>query len=897
VLDRLVRGGATIVVVEHNADVIRAADWIVDLGPGAGPRGGAVVYAGPPDGLATTAGSLTGQALAEEAAVRPRSGGTKPPSGPSGCISIRGARANNLHDVSVDVLKGKFTVVTGVSGSGKSSLVHDVLEAEARRRFLETLSMYERQGVHEGPEAPVDAVSGLGVAAFVTPTVSLYRRRSTVGTGTGISHHLAALLASMGDRACLRCGTAMQRGEAWRCPRCGATAPLAKARHFSSSNYASACPQCHGIGTLQAPAPERLIVHPEKPLCGGAMHSPGFYPKGYLCKPYNGGYYVVQALARRYGFDPATTPWTAMDPAARKAFLFGDPRPLTVTYERRGHPPRTRTHVYRGFYNSGMREWDVGGTYTRTHPCDRCGGSGFTPAYLAVTLGGHNVHQLSTMPLAKLARVLEDASPPERRCPVAGGSRRTVLTRLRFLLRVGLGYLHLNRVSGTLAAGEAQRVKLAGLLGSELTSLTVLVDEPSRGMHPSEVKAMVEALWELRSAGNTVIAVEHDPTVIQAADQLIDMGPGAGTAGGRVVAVGTPAQVSTCDTATARWLRGDRRVQTARRRRSPQRWLTVTGARAHNLKNLTIRIPLGVVVGICGVSGSGKSTLMVDTIGRALAPRKITTSVAREPMDPGEHESIDGAPSKTVLLDQSRRRIRSPGQFLNLFARLRRIYAESADARANDLDDAALSQPCTTCRGVGSTRTDMGFLPDIRSVCEACRGTGRRAEAWEVRVKGVAYPELGGLTIDEVYALFSDDEPLATKLRAARTVGLGYLVLRQPGYTLSAGEAQRLRVARDLSRTRRGTVLYVLDEPTVGQHLEDVDRLITVLHRLAEEGHSVAVIEHHPHLLAACDWLIELGPCGGPDGGHVIASGTPEAVAGGDTPTSPFLRNALEGRL
>jgi excinuclease ABC subunit A len=288
---------------------------------------------------------------------------------------------------------------------------------------------------------------------------------------------------------------------------------------------------------------------------------------------------------------------------------------------------------------------------------------------------------------------------------------------------------------------------------------------------------------------------------------------------------------------------------------------------------------------------------MMDTIGRTLAPRKITTSVAREPMDPGEHDSIEGAPSKTVLLDQSRRHIRTPGQFLDLFSPLLRIYAESDDARANHLNHKTLAKPCSACRGSGSIRTDMGFLPDIHSVCEACRGTGRRAEAWEVRVKGVAFPELGGLTIDGLHELFGDEGTVAKKLKAAQDVGLGYLVLRQPRYTLSAGEVQRLRVARDLSRKVNGNVLYILDEPTVGQHLEDLDRLITVLHRLVDEGHSVAVIEHHPHLLAACDWLIELGPRGGPEGGKVIASGTPEDMAAADTPTSPFLRNVLEGRL
>ncbi|MDH5687241.1 MAG: ATP-binding cassette domain-containing protein [Candidatus Bathyarchaeota archaeon] len=915
VLDRLVRAGATIIIVEHNTDIMRAADWIVDLGPGAGPKGGKVIYAGPPGGLTEIEESFTGRALREEASVRPRAAGPEKKDAASEYISIRNAQANNLKGVDVDFLKSAITVVTGVSGSGKSSLVRDILESEARRRFLETLSVYERQGTHEGPEAPAESVTGLGVSVPITPTRRLYQRRSTVGTATEILHHMAVLLASIGERICLKCGTKMARRDEWECPRCHATAPIAKPRHFSSSNYYSACPKCHGVGTLQIPVPEKLIIKPDKPLCGGAMYSPGFFPKGYLCKPYNGGYYVIQALAERYGFDPAATPWNEMTPEAQKAFLFGDPEPLTVTFESRRRPPRTHKLTYRGYYGDWIRDWDVGGTYTKTQPCDRCNGTGFKPEYLAVTLGGYNIHELSEMPLYELVEVLKGVSIPEMYISIVDGSLRTILKRLRFLLQVGLGYLHLNRVSGTLSAGEAQRVKLAGLLGSGLTSLTVLLDEPSRGMHPSEVEALLDALRELRDEGNTVIVVEHDPVVIQAADQLVDMGPGAGVAGGRIVAVGKPHQVAKGDTLTAKWLRGERRINSGRRasldlfdfvaessgvkvkRRKPKGWLTIRGAKANNLRGETIRVPLGVLVGICGVSGSGKSTLLIDTVGRALAPKKITTSVAHEPMDPGEHDSIEGAPKRTILLDQAPRGIRSPGLFLDIFEPLLRIFAESDDAKALGLDQKELSKRCSVCGGVGSIRMDMGFLPDVHTVCETCRGTGRRPEAWDVRVKGVAFPELGGLTIDEVYDLFGDDETLERKLIAAKNVGLGYLVLRQPGYTLSGGEAQRLRIAKDLSRKMSSETLYVLDEPTVGQHMEDVDRLIGVLHRLVDEGHSVVVIEHHPHLLAACDWLIELGPRGGPEGGYIIASGTPETVADSDTLTAPYLGKVLEGKL
>ncbi|MCW4052256.1 MAG: ATP-binding cassette domain-containing protein [Candidatus Bathyarchaeota archaeon] len=905
VLNSLIRAGATIVVVEHNTDVIRAADWIIDLGPEAGPKGGRVIFEGPPEKLIHKAESFTGRALREEALAKPTWRQSSKKKRGSQYVSIRNARANNLKRVDVDFPKRALTVVTGVSGSGKSSLVHNVIESEARRRFLEILSMYERQGTREGPEAEVDSVTGLGVSLSITPGRRLYRLRSTVGSATEIQHHLAALLATIGERRCPECGLKMHKGEEWTCIRCHKTAPIAKPRHFSPSTYSAACPKCHGVGTVQTPAPEKLIVDPEKPLCNGAMYSPGFFPKGYLCKPYNGGYYEVQALAERHNFDPATTPWNEMTSTAQSAFLFGDQKHLKVTYESHKRKLTTRKILFTGFFQRWLRDWDVGGTYTHTQKCSRCEGTGFRPEYLAVTLVGYNVHQLNEMPLSKLAKITNQLSIPSSQARHTGNSLSKIRKRLNFLIQVGLGYLHLNRVSGTLSAGEAQRTRLASLLGSGLTSLTILLDEPTRGMHPSEVEALLDALKELRKEGNTVIIVEHDPMVIRAADYLIDMGPGAGAAGGSIVAAGKPEEVRTSETLTAEWLRGERRMRSQKdivghtllTNRQPKDWLVIKGARGNNLKGEQIQIPLGLLVGFCGVSGSGKSTLLIDTLGRAMAPKKITTSVAYEPMEPQEFGSIEKAPARTILLDQARKGIRSPADFLGLFKPLLRIYGESEDARTLGLDEKDLKKPCSTCEGRGSTRTDLGFLPAIFNSCEACRGTGRKPEAWEISVKGVAFPELNSLTIDEIYDLFGEEKGLIRKLKAAREVGLGYLVMRQPGYTMSGGEAQRLRIAREISNKHAGGTLYILDEPTVGQHLEDVNRLIGVLHRLVDRGNSVVVIEHHPHLLAACDWLIELGPVGGPEGGRVVASGKPETVALKDTPTAPYLKAAIEGKL
>jgi excinuclease ABC subunit A len=901
VLDRLVRAGATVVVVEHNTDIVRAADWIVDLGPGAGPAGGQLVYAGPPEGLAQVEGSITGQALREEAAIQPRSSDAATKSRPSTSISIRDARAHNLRGVDVDIPKSALTVVTGVSGSGKSSLVADVLETEARRRFLETLSLYERQSTREGTEAPVGSVTGLGVAITVGPERRRYNRRATVGTATEVSHHLAVLLSSIGERRCPKCGAAMRRVSAtpnwrqWLCPACGTEARIGRARHFMSSNYASACETCHGVGSLQIPRMEKLIAHPDRPLCGGAMHSPGFFPKGYLCKPFNGGYDMVQALAHRHGFDPATTPWNEMAPQAQQAFLFGDPEPIQVTYLSRAGRTHTRTQIFPGFYG-WIRDWDVGGTYTDTEPCPECRGARLRPEYLAVTLDEHNIRDLSDMPLSRLVHVLEGIPSSRMGVEFVQASLHTALRRLHFLLQVGLGYLHLNRVSSTLSAGEAQRAKLAGLLGSGLTSLTVLLDEPSRGLHPSEVQALLSALLQLRDEGNTVIVVEHDPVLIRAADHLIDLGPGAGVLGGKIVAQGTPEHVANTDTLTAAWLRGERRADLVRPRREPHGWLTIHGARANNLCGELVRLPLGTLTGVCGVSGSGKSSLLIDTLGRALAPKKQTTSVAREPISPGVHDSIEGAPPRTILVDQAKAGLRTPASVLGLVRPLHALFAAGEDAQALGLDAGELRRRCSVCRGSGSTKIDMGFLPDVYVSCETCEGTGYRPEAWDVRLNGVALPEVFGLTIDEVHQRFAEEGTLARSLAAARDVGLGYLVLRQPGHALSGGEAQRLKIARELCRRVSGGSLYILDEPTVGQHMEDVARLLGVLHGLVDHGHTVVVIEHHPHVLAACDWLLELGPGGGPDGGRVIATGRPEHLAGGDTPTAPYLRAVLEAQ-
>jgi excinuclease ABC subunit A len=908
VLERLVQNGATILIVEHNTDFMRAADWIVDLGPGAGPRGGKLLYEGPPSGIYKVKSSLTGRALTREKLVHPVKPDKKAKAATE-MISIRNARANNLKGVDIDIPKNRLTVITGVSGSGKSSLIGNVLETEARRRFLESLSMYERQGVSEGAQAPVDSISGLGVTLSIKQSlprthlwsqVSMYTRRNSVGAVTELQYHIANALASIGERKCLECGSPMLRKEQWSCPECKAKASIAKGDHFTSCHYASSCGKCSGIGSLQIPQPDKLIIHPDKPLAGGAMYSPGYFPETYLCKDNP----IVPELGKRYGFDPATVPWNEMSEQAKNAFLFGDGHTYTLNYLSKSAnikgQERTRKLEWLGFYgkNLGLAEWDFHGTYTSQAPCPQCNGTGYKPEFLAVTLAGKNIFELSEMPLTKLDDLIKRIPKPPPGLPLVESSLSTIARRLEFLRQVGIGYLSMNRPAGTLSAGEAQRVQLASLLSSGLTSLTILIDEPSRGMHPSELEALKDSLLELRDGNNTVIVVEHDMLMIRAADHVIDMGPGAGAAGGKIVAKGNSEDIIKAKSVTGKWLMRpggkQRQLEKIKGRRKPKDLMTLRGARENNLKEETVQFPMGVLIGVCGVSGSGKSTLLIDTVGRILVKKTRTSSVAREPVKAGAHNSLVNQPRNTIIVDQTRREIWSPARFLGLEKPMMKIFSESDDAQALGLNDLEFGARCSSCYGWGYTRIKMGFLPDEYVECEACKTSGFSPEAWDVQVNGVLLPQINHMTLDEVYERFMEEKAIANSLKAARQAGLGYLVWNQPGQALSGGEAQRLKIAKELHKKADEPTLYILDEPTLGLHMEDVSRLIQVLNLLVDAGHTVAVIEHHPYVLAACDWLIELGPGGGPEGGRVIAQGTPETVMKKNTPTAPYLRELLQ---
>ncbi|MFX1236248.1 MAG: hypothetical protein ACFFAS_12180 [Promethearchaeota archaeon] len=898
ILERLLKAGATLVVVEHNTDVIRAADWIIDLGPESGPKGGYVVYEGNLKGLLENKHSLTAKALREEQDIihlRVKKGKNIPSSSK---ISIQGAHIHNLKNINVNIPKRKFIVVTGVSGSGKSSLIMDTLETEARRRYLETLSMYERQGTKEDYESQVDSVKGLGITALISPESLvrgwIYNVRYTIGRVTDIILHLATIFSYMGKRKCPKCSGEMKRKELFVCEKCDVSLSIPKPRHFVASNYSAACLKCHGVGSLQVPNPDKLIIHPDKALCSGAMYSPGFFPKGYLCKPYNVGYYIVKALADKYGFDQLNTPWKDMSEEAKRAFLYGTGEPLKIEYENKKGQKSIKKINFLGFYEQWLRDWDVGGTYTDTKTCEECNGTKLRPKYLEVTFLEHNIHELLELPLSDLHDLIKKQSLNDLKHDFVKNSFQIVKKRLEFLNRTGLGYINLNRVAESLSAGEAQRVKLASLIGSDLSSLTVIVDEPSRGLHPTELNALLEVLLELRDKGNSVIAIEHDLLFIENADHIIDMGPGAGANGGSILVAGSPDKILKAGTITSEWLNGNKKLKIDTIRKEPTDWIRIYGARANNLKGDLVEIPRGILTGICGVSGSGKSSLIVDTLGRALVPAEHTTSVAREPTEPGVYDRIEGKFERTIIIDQNRAKISNIINFLGLHRPILKVFASTEDAKVLGLKEKDLAQKCSACKGRGYIKMDMNFLPDIIEECETCKGSGYFAEAWQIRYNDCSLAEISDLSVKETLLLFNGHDNIVSKLDLVKDAGLSYLKLNQLGRTLSGGEAQRLKVVKELAKKSNKESLYILDEPTIGQHLEEVSTLVRIVRLLIKKGHSVIVIEHHPHLLACCDWLIELGPKGGPEGGYIIAKGTPETIAKGKTPTAQFIKKVLE---
>ena len=672
------------------------------------------------------------------------------------------------------------------------------------------------------------------------------------------------------------------------CPDCGVSVGQLEPRLFSFNSPYGACPRCTGIGVKMEVDPDLVIPDRRKSLLEGAVapwsgegHSDYFQQ-------------LLLALARRYGVDPVRPLEEAGEDFLRVLLYGTGGEKIYFRYRNVYGYYREREVAFEGvlaYLERRYREAETDAAreeverYMTARPCPDCGGKRLRPEALAVRVGGKNIAQVTALTAGEMQEFLEGLILSPREKAIASPILREVSSRLRFLLDVGLDYLTLDRPTATLSGGEAQRIRLATQIGSGLVGVLYILDEPSIGLHPRDTGKLIKTLLRLRDLGNTVIVVEHDEETIRAADHIVDIGPGAGEHGGRVVAQGTVEEVARCPgSVTGDYLAGRRRIPIPSSRRSPRGWLTVKGAREHNLKNLTVRFPLGVFTCVTGVSGSGKSTLVQEILYKRLA-RELHG--ARE--KPGEHDDILGLDQvkKVVNVDQSpigRTPRSNPATYTGAFDHIREVFALTREARARGYRRGRFSfnlrgGRCEACRGDGMIRIEMHFLPDVYVPCEECGGKRYNRETLEVRYNGKNIAEVLEMTVEEALEFFSRWPAVSRKLETLRDVGLGYIRLGQPAPTLSGGEAQRVKLATELSRRSNGGTVYILDEPTTGLHLADVEKLLQVLHRLVDQGNTVVVIEHHLDVIRNADWIIDLGPEGGERGGQVVAEGTPEEVA------------------
>jgi excinuclease ABC subunit A len=904
-------------------------------------------------------------------------------------IRLRGVRTHNLRGFNLDLPRGRLTVLTGPSGSGKSSLAFDTLYAEGQRRYVESLSAYARQFLELMDKPEVEHIEGLSPAIAIQQRVAAANPRSTVGTVTEVHDFLRVLYARAGRAHCpdhpgqglepgtvsaavdlalsLPAGTALWvlaplpdrpgaalaerlapwraqgfvryraqgqifEGEsppadlpgdtaldvvvdrlqvrdaararltesietAWRvgdgrvvllerdsghahvvagragCPVCGYTAPLLEPRLFSFNNPAGACTACDGLGRLAAFTAARVVAHPELTLEAGAI--PGWDARS----PAN--LELLRKLALTHGVD-LCQPWCALPAAFCGAVLQGDPSaafegivPILERRWRAATAPEIREAL------AALREESV---------CPECGGARLSRAARHVYLDGAQgrlaLPALEALPLDQAAAALAGLGLEGARAEIAAPVLSEVRARVAFLLEVGLGYLSLDRRADTLSGGEAQRIRLASQIGSGLTGVLYVLDEPSIGLHARDNRRLIDTLLRLRDLGNSVVVVEHDEEMIRSADHVVDLGPGAGLLGGAVVGQGRPEELEhQPGSLTGDYLAGRRRIAPEGARRSPgEQRLVLAGATGNNLRGVDLDVPLGCLVCVTGVSGSGKSTLVLDTLAPALAR---LFHGARETAAP--FRGLEGAQALTgvVRVDQSpigRTPRSNPATYCGLFTPIRELFAATVTARERGYGAGRFSfntpgGRCEHCQGEGTRRIEMHLLPDVRVVCEHCNGRRFNRETLDVVYRGANIAEVLDLTIDEAAQRFSAHAPLVRRLEVLQGVGLGYLRLGQPADTLSGGEAQRLRLAVELARRGRGHLLYILDEPTTGLHFHDIAQLLAVLLRLRDAGHTVLVIEHNLDVIATADWIVDLGPEGGSGGGAIVASGTPEQVA------------------
>jgi len=905
-------------------------------------------------------------------------------------ITVRGARQHNLKNINVEIPRNSLTVITGLSGSGKSSLAFDTIYAEGQRRYVETLSAYARQFLDQMERPDVDSIDGLSPSIAIEQKTTSRSPRSTVGTITEIYDYLRLLYSSIGVPHCPHCGREISRQSADQivqrvmelqpeervmilapivrgrkgefkkeldklvqqgrsraridgelrqitdeevkldrrknhtievvidrllvkpgierrlatavedamkmadglvlvavvdgeerlyssklaCPECGINVPVLEPRSFSFNSVYGACPECNGLGSKYDFDPAKVITDWSKPLLEGGL-GPGSASQNLI--------HTLHLAAAAYGFDLSKS-FERLPRKTQNLILYG-PEPGE---KKRGGFLGVFAYLRQAMEESSSetyRQWLL--DHMSASRCPACDGKRLRPESLAVKVNGISIADFTALPVSRAEGAAAKIKLNEREQKIAGRILREVIERLQFLNAVGLGYISLDRSAMTLSGGEGQRIRLATQIGSKLRGVLYVLDEPSIGLHHRDNERLLAALESLRDLGNTVLVVEHDEDTIRRSDYVIDLGPGAGRHGGEVVASGTPREIESFPRSlTGQYISGAKRVLYRYDRRHPNgNAITILGAREHNLKHLDVTIPLGVMTVVTGVSGSGKSTLVNDILYRALA-KAIYGS--RE--EPGAHKNISGTEfiDKVIRIDQSpigRTPRSNPATYTGVFTQIRDLYAMLPESRERGYKAGRFSfnvagGRCEACQGDGQRRIEMNFLPDVYVQCEVCGGKRYNHETLAVKYKGYSIADLLETPVADALPLLENIPQIRQKLQTLVDVGLGYIHLGQSAVTLSGGEAQRIKLARELSKRQTGKTLYLLDEPTTGLHFEDVSKLLEVLHRLTDLGNSIIIIEHNMDVIRNADWIIDLGPEGGEDGGRIVAQGTPEQVAG-----------------
>ena len=906
-------------------------------------------------------------------------------------ISVRGARQHNLKNIDVEIPRNTLTVITGLSGSGKSSLAFDTIYAEGQRRYVETLSAYARQFLDQMERPDVDSIDGLSPAISIEQKTTSRSPRSTVGTITEIYDYLRLLYSSIGVPHCPNCGKPISRQSAEQivqrvmsltpddrvmimapivrgrkgefkkemeklvqhgfsrarvdgelvnleddlaldkrknhtievvvdrllvkpgiehrlelsvglamklggglvqvavvngdetlysarlaCPDCGISVPQLEPRSFSFNSSYGACPECHGLGSRYDLDPGKVIVDWSKPLLDGGL-GPGSSSQNLI--------HGLQLVAQAYRLDLAT-PFEKFPDKIQNLLLYGEPQRggqrgnktgfLGVLGHLRQNLESSTSETYRDYLLDFMSATE----------CSVCHGKRLRPESLAVKVNGMSIADFTGLPIARALEAARNIKLTGRELTIAGRIAYEITERLEFLHNVGLGYLSLGRSAATLSGGEGQRIRLATQIGSKLRGVLYVLDEPSIGLHHRDNGRLLAALENLRDLGNTVLVVEHDEETIRRADYVIDLGPGAGRHGGELVASGTPAEIMNSPASlTGAYIAGRQQIAMLSERRSPNgKAIAILGARENNLKNLDVVFPLGVMTVVTGVSGSGKSTLVNDILYRALA-RQLYRS--RE--EPGTHKAITGAEliDKVIRIDQSpigRTPRSNPATYTGIFSAVRDLYAMLPESRERGYKPGRFSfnvsgGRCEACQGEGQRRIEMNFLPDVYVQCEVCGGRRYNHETLSVHYNGSSIADLLETPVSDVLQILENIPQVKQKLQTLVDVGLGYIHLGQSAVTLSGGEAQRIKLARELGKRQTGKTLYLLDEPTTGLHFDDVRKLLDVLHRLTDLGNTVIIIEHNLDVIRNADWIVDLGPEGGEEGGRIVAQGTPEQVA------------------